>query len=220
MFSKRTTFLFIILALIFILPVVHFVYSFSDKKIAKVRFVYDGDTIQLSNGKKVRYLGINAPELDSEGDGYEFMAIAAKKFNTKLVKGKKVILEFDKEKKDRYGRLLAYVYLAETKKMVNALMLKNGMAYVLIKRPNLKHKKLFIKCQREAIKKRLGIWSKPFKNNEKFYVGNKYSFRFHRPECPFGKRMHPKNKIIFKDCYQAFWNGYSPCKRCKPAVYK
>lgn len=217
MFSKRIIFLFIILSLSTCL-LIEFVYP--GIKIARVRFVYDGDTILLSNGEKVRYLGINAPELDPEGNRHEFMAIAARKFNTKLVKGKKVRLEFDKERRDRYGRLLAYVYLVKTGEMVNMLMLKNGMAYALLKRPNVKYRDLFLKCQREAMQKKIGIWSRPFKNDERFYVGNKYSFKFHRPGCPFGKRMNPKNRIVFKNCYEAFWNGYSPCKRCNPAVYK
>jgi len=217
MFSKKSTFLFIILAF-FCCLFVRFVHS--GEKIAKVRFVYDGDTILLSGGEKVRYLGINTPELDPEGNRHEFMAIAARKFNIKLVKGKRVRLEFDRKKKDKYGRLLAYVYLVKTGEMVNVLMLKNGMAYCLLKRPNIKYKDLFLRCQREAMQKRIGIWSRPFKNDERFYVGNKYSFKFHRPGCPFGKRMNPKNRVIFKNCYEAFWNGYSPCKRCKPAVYE
>ncbi len=217
MFLKRNIFLFIILSLTLALDGV---FSFSNEKIAKVRFVYDGDTILLSSGEKVRYLGIDAPELDPEGKRHEFMALQARRFNINMVKGKLVRLEFDREKRDRYGRLLAYVYLVETGQMVNVLLLKNGLAHVLLKEPNLKYRRLFIKMQREAMKRKIGIWSRPFKNEERYYIGNKRSFIFHRPDCPFGKRMKPKNKIIFKNCYQAFWAGYSPCRRCKPATYK
>jgi endonuclease YncB( thermonuclease family) len=217
MFLKRNIFLFIILSLTLALDGV---FSFSNEKIARVRFVYDGDTILLSSGEKVRYLGIDAPELDPEGKGHEFMALQARRFNINMVKGKLVRLEFDREKRDRYGRLLAYVYLVETGQMVNVLLLKNGLAHVLLKEPNLKYRRLFIKMQREAMKRKIGIWSRPFKNEERYYIGNKRSFIFHRPDCPFGKRMRPKNKIIFKNCYQAFWAGYSPCRRCKPATYK
>ena len=217
MFLKRNIFLFIILSLTLALDGV---FSFSNEKIARVRFVYDGDTILLSSGEKVRYLGIDAPELDPEGKGHEFMALQARRFNINMVKGKLVRLEFDREKRDRYGRLLAYVYLVETGQMVNVLLLKNGLAHVLLKEPNLKYLRLFIKMQREAMKRKIGIWSRPFKNEERYYIGNKRSFIFHRPDCPFGKRMKPKNKIIFKNCYQAFWAGYSPCRRCKPATYK
>ncbi len=216
MFSKRTIFLFVILA-ITSFSVLRFAHP--DGKIVKVRFVYDGDTILVSGGKKVRYIGINAPEIDPEGERHEFMALEARRYNIKLVKGKIVRLEFDKKKKDRHGRLLAYVYLPDGR-MVNALLIEKGLAYVLLRRPNLKYKDLFIKLQREAMEKRIGIWSRPFKNDEKYYVGNKRSFVFHRPGCPFGRRMKPENRVIFKDCYSAFWNGYSPCRRCRPAEYK
>ncbi len=211
------TFFFIILVLF---PGLLLGSAYPGERIAKVRFVYDGDTILLSGGERVRYLGINTPEIDPEGNRHEFMAIAARRFNIKLVKGKRVRLEFDRQRRDRYGRLLAYVYLMKTGEMVNALMLKNGMAYVLLKKPNLKYKELFLKYQREAMQKRIGIWSRPFKNEEKFYIGNKNSFRFHRPDCPFAKRINPAKRVMLKNCYEAFWKGYSPCKRCNPATYK
>jgi len=217
MLLNRTIFLFIILAT-FLASEASFVCP--REKIARVKFVYDGDTILLSTGDKVRYLGINTPELDPKENRHEFMAIEARRFNIKLVKGKLVRLEFDKEKRDRYGRLLAYVYLVRTGEMVNAILLKMGLAYVLSKEPNLKYRRFFIKCQREAMKKKIGIWSRPFKDDEKFYIGNRRSFVFHRPDCPFGRRMNPRNVIIFKSTYEAFWYGYSPCKRCKPVSFR
>ena len=179
MFLKRNIFLFIILSLTLALDGV---FSFSNEKIARVRFVYDGDTILLSSGEKVRYLGIDAPELDPEGKRHEFMALQARRFNINMVKGKLVRLEFDREKRDRYGRLLAYVYLVETGQMVNVLLLKNGLAHVLLKEPNLKYRRLFIKMQREAMKRKIGIWSRPFKNEVRYYICNNRSFIFHRPE--------------------------------------
>ncbi len=216
MILKRSIFLFTVFLLILVLKSV---FSFSNQKIGKVKFVYDGDTILLDSGEKVRYLGINAPELDHEGKRHQFMALEAMRFNIRMVKGKLVRLEFDREKRDRYGRLLAYVYLVESGQMINALLLKKGLAHVLLKEPNLKYRRLFIKLQREAMRKRIGIWSKPFKNDERYYIGNRRSFIFHRPDCPFGRHTNPRNRVIFKNCYQAFWAGYSPCRRCKPATY-
>ena len=72
--------------------------------VATVREVIDGDTIVLDDGRKVRYLGINAPE---HGQPY---AREATNFNRRLVSGLSVRLEFDQERQDRHGRLLAYVY--------------------------------------------------------------------------------------------------------------
>ena len=73
----------------------------------RVKFVYDGDTILLDNKQKVRYLGIDSPEIDHKGGKSEFMAHAARKANVELVKGIRVSLEFDKEKKDRYRYVLS-----------------------------------------------------------------------------------------------------------------
>jgi micrococcal nuclease len=189
--------------------------SFMTAGYHRVEFVYDGDTILLDNKKKVRYLGINSPEIDHKGGKSEFMAHAARNSNIELVKVARVSLEFDKEKKDRYGRLLAYVFL-ENETMVNVLMVRKGMAHVLFNNQDLKYKDLLLDCQRKAMKEKLGIWSRPFKGNEKFYLGNRNSYRFHRPVCRFAKKISRKNGMRFKSRYDAFWEGYSPCKRCMP----
>jgi len=217
MISKRTTFLIII---IFCFLALYTYLSHSKGLVARVKYVYDGDTILLENGERVRYLGIDAPEIGHEGEKSEFMAVEAMRFNIRLVKGRIVRLEFDKERRDRYGRLLAYVYISDTGEMVNAILLKKGFAHVLLKDPGLRYRKLFIECQREAMKKRIGIWSRPFRDDEPYYIGNRRSHIFHRPGCPFGRRTSIKNRVIFHSCYEAFWNGYAPCRRCRPAVYK
>ncbi|MDY6972854.1 MAG: thermonuclease family protein [Thermodesulfobacteriota bacterium] len=181
----------------------------------KVKFVYDGDTILLASGEKVRYLGIDAPEIDHTGGNSEFMASAARDFNIELVNRTQVRLEFDQEKRDRYGRLLSHVFL-KNGKMVNAMVVRKGLAHVMLKSQDFKYKDLFLDCQRKAMKDRLGIWSRPFKHQEEFYSGNKNFFRFHRPSCPFGSRILARNLIRFDTRHDAFWEGYSPCKRCRP----
>ncbi len=183
----------------------------------RVVFVYDGDTVLLKNGAKVRYLGINTPEIDYEGDKSEFMAHTAKDFNQKLVKGALVRLEYDVEREDRYKRVLGYVFL-QNGDMVNALLVRKGLAYVISIRPNLKYRDLLLECQRKAIKERIGIWSNLLRYKGEHCLGNRKSYRFHRPDCPFGRRISKKNLIRFRSSYDAFWEGYSPCKRCKPDV--
>jgi endonuclease YncB( thermonuclease family) len=186
------------------------------ERLFRVKFVYDGDTILIDNNEKVRYIGINSPEIDHKGKKSEFMAHAAKDLNSRLVHGVQIILEYGPEKRDSYGRLLAYVFL-KNGDMVNAIMARKGLAYIMLKRPNVKYKELFMECQQKAMKEKLGIWSRPFKKDEKLYLGNQNSFRFHRPSCPFAKKISRKNIIRFNTCYDAFWAGYSPCKRCCPA---
>ena len=180
-----------------------------------VKFVCDGDTIVLGSGETIRYLGINAPEVDREGGKSEFLAENARDFNFDLVKHARIKLEYDAETRDRYGRLLAYVFL-ENGDMVNALLLRNGLAHVMWHVPNVKYRGLLLDCQREAMKNKLGIWSRQAEKEEKFYSGNRESYRFHRPGCPFAKKISPQNVVRFSSRYDAFWEGYSPCKRCRP----
>ncbi|UCF83081.1 MAG: thermonuclease family protein [Desulfobacteraceae bacterium] len=189
--------------------------SMAPSEYRSVDFVYDGDTILLDGGDKVRYLGIDAPEIDHKGGKSEFMARAARNFNVKLVKDSRVKLEYDQEKRDRYGRRLAYVFL-ENGDMVNAVLLRKGLAHVMLHSLNVKYKTLLLDCQRKAMKEMLGIWRRSPKKEEKYYLGNKSSYRFHRPGCHFGRKISRRNVVRFQSRYNAFWAGFSPCKRCRP----
>jgi micrococcal nuclease len=178
-------------------------------------FVFDGDTILLKNGERVRYLGIDTPEIRHDGQESDFLAYAAKKYNRRLVLNQQVRLEFDSKKKDTYGRLLAYVYI-NNGEMVNALLLERGLAHLMIHRPNLRHFPLLLSSQWQAMEKGLGIWQKKKAQQESYYTGNRQSFRFHRPACPFGRKTNPQNVRRFGNRRDAFWNGFSPCRRCLP----
>jgi len=118
--------------------------------------VIDGDTIELSNGEKVRYIGIDIPELHHPQRSVEYFAREAYEANRRLVEGKKVRLEFDVEKRDRYGRLLAYVYVDGV--MVNEWLVANGYAQVATFPPNVKYADRFLKLEKEARRLKLGLW--------------------------------------------------------------
>jgi micrococcal nuclease len=180
----------------------------------QVKWVVDGDTVVLSNGRKVRYIGIDAPELAHDNHSAEPYGEASKRFNATLVNRKKVRLEFDKERNDQYERLLAYVFL-KNDTFVNAEILLNGYAYLLYHRPNIKHHVRMLHSQRAAMSAKKGIWQN-WKERKKKYVANKRSRRFHLPTCPFGKQINPRNRVIFQKQWEAFWEGYAPAKRCMP----
>ena len=116
-----------------------------------VKFIYDGDTILLENGQKVRYVGINSPEMNYHGHEMEPLARDARNYNTKLLKRTRVRLEFDGELTDRHGRLLAYVF-TEKGEMVNKLMVEKGLANVMTIRPNIKYRKVLLESQRKAMR--------------------------------------------------------------------
>ena len=177
-----------------------------------VRWVDDGDTIVLMDGRRVRYIGINAPEIEHKNKKAEPGGYNAKNYNKNMVLSKKVRLEFDKEKHDQYGRLLAYVFL-EDGTFINKSMIKQGHAYFLYRNPNKRYNKQLLKAQREAMTDRKGIWNN-WKEGKHSYMGNKGSKRFHFETCIFGKRTGLKNRIFFSNKWDAFWEGFAPCKRC------
>ena len=113
--------------------------------------VIDGDTIELSTGERVRYIGIDTAETD------EALGKAMTEYNRRLVEGKTVRLEFDKDQHDKYGRLLAYVYVDDL--FVNALLVKQGLARVMTVKPNVRYKDYFKQLEKEAKKAKRGIWS-------------------------------------------------------------
>ena len=180
-----------------------------------IKYVYDGDTAVLNTGEEVRYLGIDAPEIGHNGRKSEFMALESKNYNLRIVRGFHVRLEFDEERKDRYGRLLAYVFL-DNGEMVNALLVKKGLAFVMINKPNTKYLPLLLDCQRKAMSEKVGLWSKPPEKMEPYYLGNRDSYRLHRPSCPLGKSISRHNLVRFESPDKAYWEGYSPCRECKP----
>ncbi len=127
----------------------------------KVVSVVDGDTIQVCcigwKREKVRYIGINTPETKHPTKEVEHFGEEASEANRKLVEDKTVVLEFDVERRDRYERLLVYVYLKDGT-FVNAWLVEHGFAQVMTVPPNVKHQELFLKLQREVRKERRGLW--------------------------------------------------------------
>jgi len=109
------------------------------------------------------YLAENGGECDAQRSQQDTTAIQrlgrrSYEFTKKLVEGKRISLEFDLEKYDKYKRLLAYVYLKENGVFVNAEIVKAGYASLLTIPPNVKYADLFLKLYREARENRRGLW--------------------------------------------------------------
>ena len=121
--------------------------------------VVDGDTIHVKVGdyvEKVRYIGMNTPEIHHPTKGEQPGGREAAEMNRRLVGGKRVRLELDVRSRDRYGRLLAYVWVGEL--MVNAELVRLGYAQVMTVPPNVRHQEFFVKLQREAREAGRGLW--------------------------------------------------------------
>jgi micrococcal nuclease len=121
--------------------------------------VVDGDTIhvQLADRvEKVRYIGVDSPEIHHPVKGEEPGGRAAATVNRGLVEGRRVRLELDVQTRDRWGRLLAYVWVGDT--MINAELIRLGYAHVMTVPPNVRYQELFVKLQREAREAGRGLW--------------------------------------------------------------
>ena len=121
--------------------------------------VVDGDTIHVRVGErveKVRYIGVNTPEIHHPRKGEEPGGREALAINRTLVEGHAVRLETDVQPRDRYGRLLAYVWRGDV--MVNAELVRRGYAQVMTIPPNVRHQTLFLKLQRDARDAGRGLW--------------------------------------------------------------
>lgn len=123
---------------------------------ATVAYVIDGDTIELTDGRRVRYIGIDAPEIIHEDKSTECFGIEAKEENSTLVQGKKVRLESDFSETDNYGRLLRYVYVSDT--LVNKGLVQGGFARAWNVPPDEKYKDALFISQQEAKEARRGLW--------------------------------------------------------------
>lgn len=148
-----------------------------DKETAIVGRVIDGDTIELSDKRKVRYIGMDTPEMDdfeetkpgfSNSKAWLWKACfarEAKEENARLVDGKSVRLERDISETDKYGRLLRYVYIdlpeGESRDVfVNDYLVRQGFAKVDTVPPDVAYREQFFISQQEAREQGRGLWRK------------------------------------------------------------
>ena len=152
----------LVLVFILIAGALYFFYSLDknspDTREYRVVEVLDGDTVVIDDmrGSSVRYLGIDTPEMPRQDSPGEPLAEEAREYNEDLVAGKEIELEFDEEKYDIYGRLLAHVYVEGV--FVNLELLREGLATDMIIEPNVKYSDSILSAQNEAKKHKRGIW--------------------------------------------------------------
>lgn len=127
-----------------------------NEQAVKVSRIIDGDTIELENGQKVRYLNIDTPETVDPRKPVQCFGKEASEKNRELVEGKIVRLEKDVTDKDKYGRLLRYVWVGET--MINLELVKLGYARIYTYPPDVKYQKEILSAEKTAREQKLGLW--------------------------------------------------------------
>ncbi len=128
-----------------------------EKQSVKVVRVIDGDTIEIEGKIKVRYIGINTPELHDPRKPIECFGQAASDENKRLVEGKEVYIQKDISETDIYKRLLRYVWVEDT--FINDYLVRQGFAQVSTFPPDVKYQQQFLEAQTEAKVNNRGLWS-------------------------------------------------------------
>lgn len=123
----------------------------------RVKTVYDGDTVVLEDGRKIRLLGINTPEVQHRDKLADAGGEEAKRWLQDKLLNKRVRLELSNEKTDKYNRTLAHLF-TENKEHINVLLVKTGLAAVNIYPENLLYVNELVDAEEQAEKAHLGIW--------------------------------------------------------------
>ena len=185
--------------------------------------VVNGNTIVLSNGEQVRLIGVGIPKTTQLKKSAEYITKETSAFTKRMVKGKKVRLEFDQQERDTSGQLLAYVYLVDGT-FLNAEIIKQGYGRVDPLFP-FKYLKEFRNYEKKAQGDKTGLWAAKAPAQEpkyirEYYMGAKNSTIYHQPNCTLIRKVNPLDRKMFNSVKAAVNAGYLPCKICKPPYYK
>jgi micrococcal nuclease len=121
--------------------------------------VIDGDTVLLDGRERVRLIGVDTPELHREGTPVQYFARQASAFTRGLAEGRTVRLEYERERRDRYGRTLAYVYL-EDGTFLNLEIVRRGYGFAYTRHP-FRYLDEFRAAERAARAAGAGLWAEP-----------------------------------------------------------
>ena len=205
--------------------IIYILYVFSGGdpygKLVLVTQVVDGDTIRVGRGWRkttVQFLGVDTPETVHPDKTVEFFGPKVSQFTKKTLKGKKVHLEFEPlNQMDKYGRLLAYVYLSDGR-LFNVELIKRG--YARVTAPSyFRYYDEFHNYEREAVADCRGIWTTKVKNirspSEKVVkiIGNLKSKIYHLPSQANYEKGKEENWVYFDSEEEAIRAGYRKAKR-------
>ncbi|MDH3889446.1 MAG: thermonuclease family protein [candidate division Zixibacteria bacterium] len=172
--------------------------------------VIDGDTVELAGGDKLRLANIDTPEID------EPFFEEAKQFLTDIALHQSARVEYIRERRDKYGRLLGCLFIDSV--FAGEAILERGLGYLLLFDNNDLNRPLvqrLLAAQHRAMESGLGLFSL-VRTPEEHYLATYRSFRFHRPGCEYVGEYRPDRYRMFDTRDSALFEGLSPCRSCKP----
>ncbi len=178
-----------LMALVVILGGSYFYFSGQQASEVYIERVIDGDTVETAAGNSIRLLGVDTPEIDWENNNSEFYAEEAREFTIKNLDDQKVLLEYDQDQKDQYGRTLAYIY--HDGQNFNQKLLQEGYATLMIVEPNDKYESEFKAAAAEARKAKKGVWSQVLKLEKTLPV-----ISYQQAQLFRGERVIVEGKIV------------------------
>ncbi len=204
----------VIVAVAILIVVVRLVEQMGPDRSPTDRFVVagivDGDTVELRGGDVLRLLAIDTPEKG------ERLYDEAAELLRELAFDKTAEIEFTGRRRDKYGRLLGYLYIDSL--FVNREILRRGLGYLYLFRDNeLQQDRIgqLLAAQRQAIENKVGLWSLK-REPEEYYIQKTGSFRLHRPGCRAVEKLKEGSYRIFETREEGLATGLSPCRNCKP----
>lgn len=174
----------------------------------EVKRVVSGHSIKVEPDERLNYAGIRTPYK------HEPLHKEAQQRNTELVDGKKVRVRYDEAKRNRKGRLLAYVSVDG--QLVNETLVREGLAYVRLTPGTRRFADLLLAAQADARKRRKGIWLRDRRSSEKKYLADPKYGNYHRPNCREVPKINPQRLISFGTKRRAIDAGFAPCPKCLP----
>lgn len=172
--------------------------------------VIDGDSVELRGGDRLRLLAIDTPEKG------ERLFDEAKQFLFELAIGEVARIVYPANRRDKYGRLLGYLYVDSI--FVNKSILEAGLGYLYLFKNNQLESaetKALLMAQRKAMKRKIGLWALE-RHPEEFYVNVVGSFRLHRPGCRSVQNLKAARRVVYDTREDALRLGLSPCRNCRP----
>ncbi|UJX40654.1 thermonuclease family protein [Desulfovibrio sp. JY] len=188
------------------------------RDVVSVARVFDGDTVQLTDGRRVRLAGIDAPEIAHGAAPAQYYAAASRRELASLTQG--VALRFMPVGRgsDRFGRALGDLILPDGASVAER-MLAAGAAFFFWY-PDLPDSLVqrLLSAQRRAMEQGRGFWPRILRLPPPAggYAGNAASRRFHAPGCPDAGRIGRRHRVALADARQAFNLGFSPARECTP----